>query len=150
MVTARVVSESITVGAPADVVFAILADPRQHVRIDGSGTVRGSVSGPERLRLGASFGMSMRLLVPYRITNRVVDFEEGRRIVWRHVGGHRWGYALDRVDGGTHVTESFDYSRQPALQARLLELGGVPGRNATAIHQTLLRLKVAAEADAAP
>ncbi len=36
------VSASTTVAAPPATVFAILADPRQHPRIDGSGTVRGT------------------------------------------------------------------------------------------------------------
>ena len=34
------VSASTTIAAPAATVFDILADPRQHPRIDGSGTVR--------------------------------------------------------------------------------------------------------------
>jgi uncharacterized protein YndB with AHSA1/START domain len=38
--TDRIVSSSIAVDAPPEVVFAILADPRQHPRIDGSGSVR--------------------------------------------------------------------------------------------------------------
>ena len=44
------------------------------------------------------------------------EFEENRRIAWAHVGGHRWRYELEEVDGGTRVTESFDWStsRAPA------------------------------------
>ena len=51
--TSLVSSARVLVAAPPEVVFAILADPRQHSRIDGSGTVRGSVSGPEQLRWAA-------------------------------------------------------------------------------------------------
>ena len=40
LVTDQLISESITVDAPPAVVFAILADPRQHSRIDGSGSVQ--------------------------------------------------------------------------------------------------------------
>ena len=43
------VSASTTIAAPADVVFAILADPRQHARIDGSGTVLGVAEGPDQI-----------------------------------------------------------------------------------------------------
>ena len=39
------VSASTTIAAPPAVVFAILADPRQHARIDGSGTVQGRCPG---------------------------------------------------------------------------------------------------------
>src|SRR5207253_2743607 len=38
-----VVSASTTIDAPPAVVFAIVTDPRQHARIDGSGSVRGVV-----------------------------------------------------------------------------------------------------------
>jgi len=141
----RVVSESITVAAPPEVVFAIVADPRQHARIDGSGTVLESVSGPERLSQGAQFGMSMRIGLPYRITNRVVEFDEGRLIAWRHLGGHRWRYELEPVEGGTRVTESFDYSHYPALKAAAIDALGLPARNRRGIRETLTRLKAAAE-----
>ena len=146
----HVVSSSIDVAAPADVVFGILADPRQHARIDGSGSVRATVSGPERLERGATFGVDMKLGgVPYRISNRVVEFEEGRRIAWRHFGGHRWRYELEPVaGGGTRVTESFDYSMYAAPQRLLVEALGFPSRNRRGIEQTLRTLKSVAEADA--
>jgi uncharacterized protein YndB with AHSA1/START domain len=143
------VSASTTIAAPPAVVFAILADPRQHARIDGSGSVRGSVSGPERLERGAEFGMDMKMYgLPYRIRNRVVEFEEGRLIAWRHFGGHRWRYELEPVDGGTRVTETFDYSMYPALGAAIIRIAGFPERNRRGIEETLHRLGTAAEHDA--
>ena len=84
-----VISRSIVVKAPAEQVFEILANPRRHPDFDGSGSVRGAVTGPERLSLGATFGMDMRLFVPYRISSQVKEFDEGRRIAWAHIGGHR-------------------------------------------------------------
>ena len=149
--SSRIVSAEATVLAPPDVVFAILADPRQHTRIDGSGTVR-RVWGPARLVRGSEFGADMRLVglpLPYKIPNRVVEFEEGRLIAWRHFGGHRWRYQLEPVGEGTRVTESFDYSMYPRLHRLVIELAGYPTRNRRAIEQTLVRLKAAAEADAA-
>lgn len=146
----RVVSASIDVDAPAATVFAILADPRQHARIDGSGSVRDTVSGPQRLERGATFGVDMKLAgVPYRISNRVVEFEDGRLIAWRHFGGHRWRYELEpTAEGGTRVTESFDYSMYAAPQRLLIEALGFPARNRRGIEQTLVTLKSVAEADA--
>jgi hypothetical protein len=146
----RIVSASTTVDAPAEIVFAILADPRQHVRIDGSGSIRESVSGPERLERGAEFGMDMKLFgLPYKIRNRVVEFEEGRLIAWRHFGGHRWRYELAPTTGGTRVTESFDYSPYDRLGAAVIRLARFPERNRRGIEATLVRLKAAAEQDAA-
>ncbi len=144
----RIISESIDVEAPPEVVFAILADPRQHARIDGSGSVQELVKGPERLTKGASFGMDMKLFgLPYKIRNTVVEFEEGRRIAWRHFGGHRWRYVLEPTEGGTRVTESFDYSRYGLPQRLVIELAGFPRRNREGIAATLVKLKQAAESD---
>jgi uncharacterized protein YndB with AHSA1/START domain len=137
-VTGRRVSASTAVAAPPDAVFALLADPRRHGEFDGSGTVRDAVSGPERLTLGARFGMKMRWGVPYQVQNTVVEFEEGRRIGWRHFGQHIWRYELEPVDGGTLVTETFDYAPSPA--ARVLELARAPQRNQRSIRATLARL----------
>ncbi len=145
----RIISDAVEVAAPPAAVFAILADPRQHARIDGSGSVQGSPRGPERLSEGAAFGMDMKLFgLPYKIRNRVVEFEEGRRIAWRHFGGHRWRYVLEPAGSGTLVTESFDYSRHGPLARRLVELAGFPARNRAGIAGTLVKLKEAAEADA--
>ncbi|MEV7430807.1 MULTISPECIES: SRPBCC family protein [unclassified Nocardioides] len=146
------VSATEIVSAPPETVFAILADPRQHPRIDGSGTVRGSVSGPERLGLGATFGMSMKMGAPYRIRNKVVEFEEGRLIAWKHLGSHRWRYELEPVDlagrPGTRVTETWDGTYYNRLGRAAMKRLGMPEKNRRGIEGTLPRLKAAAEEDA--
>lgn len=148
--SSRIVSAGTTIDAPPEVVFAILADPRQHPRIDGSGSLRGRVTGPERLARGAEFGMDMKMYgLPYKIRNRVVEFEENRLIAWRHFGGHRWRYELEPVGAGTRVTESFDYSPYNALGAAIIRVAGFPERNRRGIEETLVRLTAAAEEDAA-
>jgi|SRR5680860_302872 len=145
----RVVSDSIDIGAPPGVVFTILADPKQHSRVDGSGSVRELITGPDRLSKGATFGMDMKLFgLPYKIRNTVVEFEDDRRIAWRHFGGHRWRYVLEPTTGGTRVTESFDYSRHGLVQRLFIELSGFPARNRAGIAGTLAKLKQAAESDA--
>lgn len=145
----KVISESVDIAAPAEVVFAILADPRQHARIDGSGSVQELLKGPERLSKGATFGMDMKLFgLPYKVRNTVVEFEEDRRIAWRHFGGHRWRYLLEPTATGTRVTESFDYSRYGLVPRLIVELAGFPARNREGIAATLVKLKQAAESDA--
>ena len=79
-----------------------------------------------------------RLVVPYVISNEVVELEPDRRIAWRHIGHHVWRYELEPVDGGTRVTESFDWAHARAPLA--LELMGIPARNARSIDTTLERL----------
>ena len=136
----RKVSTSRVIDADRQALFDLVADPRMHPVIDGSGTVTGARDGlPERLSLGASFGMDMKTGASYRITNTVVEFEEGERVAWRHLSGHRWRYEFRDVDGGTEVTETFDWS---TAKAKLpLELAGFPKRNLRAMEVTLGRLE---------
>ena len=51
----------ITINAPAHVIFDLVANPAAHQRFDGSGTIQRAISGPERLFLGAKFGMAMKI-----------------------------------------------------------------------------------------
>jgi uncharacterized protein YndB with AHSA1/START domain len=138
-IAGRTVSASTVVAAPPAEVFALLANPHRHHEFDGSGTVRGAVSGPERLALGDRFGMSMKIKVPYRVTNRVVEFEPDRRIGWCHPARAIWRYELEVVPGGTRVTETFDYGGSPV--AKGMELLGFPKGNAKSIRGTLRRLR---------
>ena len=149
--TEQLISETITVDAPPAVVFAILADPRQHNRIDGSGSVGRILAGPERITAkGQTFVVRMKLFgVPYVIRNRVVEFEADRRIAWRHFTANRWRYQLEPTpDGGTTVTETFDRSRADRITDAVVSWAKFPERNREGITGTLERLKKAAEADA--
>jgi hypothetical protein len=143
---AATIQRSIDINAPADVVFGILADPRRHPVIDGSGTVKARVKGPDQLTLGSTFRMRMRLGVPYVMTSRVVEFAPNQRIAWRHIGGHVWRYELSTNGVMTHVTETFDPT--PARMMLVIRLTRAQARNAPAIEQTLLRLKKLAESTA--
>ena len=135
----RIVSRSTIVPAPAQMIFDLLADPRRHNEIDGSGTVQSAqINAPERLSLDATFGMQMKMGLPYKITNTVVEFEENRTIAWRHVGGHIWRYILEPVDGGTKVTEQFDWNKSKA--PLILKLRKSPQDNAKSIEKTLENL----------
>lgn len=137
-------SAQIVINAPAKVIFDMLADPRRHPDFDGSGTVRGSVSGPARLSLGARFGMGMNIKVNYRVVNTVHEFVENELIAWSHFSGHRWRYELQPLgDGRTQVTETFDgtFARLPIV----LRLMNVLEGNAKAMAKTLVRLKELAE-----
>jgi uncharacterized protein YndB with AHSA1/START domain len=135
----RVVSVSRVIKASPEAIFDVLADPARHGEIDGSGMVQNVRGESNRLELGSTFGMDMKLgPLPYRISNKVVEFEENRRIAWAHFGGHRWRYELEPVDGGTKVTESFDWSTARIPQA--IELAGYPKKHPANMEATLDRL----------
>lgn len=134
-----VVSRTREINAPAEEIFELLADPRRHHEIDGSGSVQAAnVNAPARLSLGAKFGMNMKIGLPYRITNIVVEFEEGRRIAWRHFGGHVWRYILEPTATGTTVTEQFDWTnnRSPLM----LKVMKAIDNNAKSMEKTLENL----------
>ena len=143
----RRVSRSRVVDAPPSTVFALLTDPRKHPLLDGSGTVKQSLSGPDRLELGSRFGMRMNRVAPYVILNEVVEYDEDRLIAWQHFGRHRWRYELAPVDGGsrTEVTETFDWST--SLAPWFIELMGYPARNAGGMEATLERLAAVVAGD---
>lgn len=139
--TTRVVSASRRIPAPAEAIFDVLAHPDRHREIDGSGTVRGASPASPRLAPGATFSMAMRMFgVNYTMTNHVVEFEEGRRIAWRHFGRHIWRYVLEPADdGSTLVTESFDWSDAPV--PAFYEIVGYPRLHEANMVRTLERLE---------
>jgi hypothetical protein len=127
------VSVSRRIEAPAARIFAVLADPRRHLEIDGSGMLRGPSSDGVITSAGDVFVMRMYFseLGDYDMNNHVVEFEQDRRIGWEPEAGasypdvesqspaerrwgHRWSYELtpDGADA-TIVTETYDCSRAP-------------------------------------
>lgn len=136
-------SASAIIAASPESIFEYLADPRKHSLIDGSGSLEGAVSGPDRLTLGSKFGMDMKR--GPNIPNRVVEFEENRRIAWRHVAPHRWRYELEETPDGTRVTETWDATYHNGLARLMLAKFGYPEKSKQAITQTLAKLKQAAE-----
>jgi len=121
------VSATGIVPAPPEAVFAFLRQPANHATLSGDGTVKGVSSGDDALELGSKFGMKMKVGVPYRVSSKVVEFEDDRLIAWCHFGGHRWRWQLEPVDGGTKVTETFDMSTAKFPPA--LKLAGYPKRH---------------------
>ncbi len=133
----RKVARRVIVNASAAEIFALVADPRRHGELDGSGTVRDTVDGPAKLSAGATFSVKMKQFgVPYKIASRVVDYAEGSVIAWRHPLGHTWIWQLTELSPGrTQVTETFDYTSAKA--PKLLEIFGMPNKNAQGITKTL-------------
>ena len=138
MSSSRSISVSRVIHAPASRIFDLLADPRQHGRLDGSGSVSSVKDAPARLALGSTFSMHMKMGLGYVIRNRVVEFEENRRIAWHHFAQFVWRYELEEVEGGTKVTESFNYDKPWAFAIIAM---GFPERNRTAMEGTLERLE---------
>ena len=133
------VSASADVSASAHDVFEYLRRPANHAAISGDQTVKSAVKGPDTLTLGDRFGMSMKVLgIPYRVTSKVVDYEDDRRIAWCHFGGHTWRWEVEPAPGGSRVTLTFDQSTArfpPALRAL-----GYPERHRENVEQSVARV----------
>jgi uncharacterized protein YndB with AHSA1/START domain len=149
----RVISVERIIAAPASQIFDVLADPRRHPEIDGSGMVQAAdIDGPERLSLDAQFGMAMKLGLRYRMVNTVIELEEERRIAWAPkpevrgrikdggpIGGRVWRYELEQVDGGTLVRETWDATAERGWLIH--RVTRVPTRMRRAIDTTLANLE---------
>jgi Polyketide cyclase / dehydrase and lipid transport len=120
------VAVSKTIAAPAAAIFAILADPKRHPDLDGSGMLRPGTSSPVVSQVGDVFAMKMHhpQMGDYEMDNYVVAYEPDRTIGWepRSPGsdpqvdsptrnGSRWLFEL-APDGPstTVVTEIYDCS----------------------------------------
>jgi hypothetical protein len=143
-----VVSVDRVIEAPAPALFAVVADATRHPEIDGSGQlVKAKEGAAQHLTLGSTFGMSMKMGVPYTVTNTVIEFEQDRRIAWQTVlagplgrllGGRIWRYELEPVEDATLVTESWDLSQDK--QAFFLKNPKIGQHTATSMSKTLDRL----------
>jgi len=134
--TEETVSATTTIGASAEAVFAVLADPSRHAAIDGTGWVRDSRDGQRLTGSGQIFRVAMyhenHPDGSYEMANQVLAFEPPRVISWRpgylsqatgklEFGGWIWRYDLTQLGPGeTEVTLTYDWSAVgPAPRQRI-------------------------------
>jgi uncharacterized protein YndB with AHSA1/START domain len=133
----RIVSATRIINASPEEIFNVLANPANHPIIDGSGMVISSKSNPPRLSLGATFSMDMKMGAHYTTKNVVCEFEENHVIAWHHFAQFIWRYELTPIEGGTKVTETFDYSKPWGV---LLIPAGTPKKNQAGMVKSLEHL----------
>lgn len=111
----KVISASAVIHAPAAEVFEQIADPANQPAWDGNDNLAESAPGQRVHAVGDSFVTFTTK--GYERHNRVVEFEEGRRIAWRPSEpdlwepGHLWRWELAPVDDGTtQVTHTYDWT----------------------------------------
>ena len=121
---------TITIPAPAEAVFGILADPTTHGAIDGTGWVRESLDGDSLSYTGQIFRIAMyhdnHPMKDYEMANKVVVFDRPHAIAWEpgqdmagdgnlSFGGWIWRYDIhDTGSSEAHVTLTYDWSAVPA------------------------------------
>jgi uncharacterized protein YndB with AHSA1/START domain len=121
-------SATTIINAPAEAIFAVLADPAKHAAIDGTGWVREPVDDQPLTAAGQVFRVDM--YHPnhpdgnYQMANRVQEFDPPHAISWQpgrdtgdgslQFGGWVWRYDLAAAGpSGTRVTLSYDWSAVP-------------------------------------
>jgi len=111
----KVVSASRVVKAPAEQIFELIADPARQPEWDGNNNLSVAAAGQRVHQVGDVFVMTTTK--GQGRANRIVEFEEGRRIAWKPfpIGqaepGHLWRWELEpHDDGTTTVTHTYDWT----------------------------------------
>jgi uncharacterized protein YndB with AHSA1/START domain len=114
--------------APAEAIFAVLADPTQHAAIDGTDWVCAALDRTPLTAAGQIFRMSMYHVNhpdgSYQMANRVQVCDPPRTIAWEpgqdagdgtlRFGGWIWRYDLTPEEPAhTTVTLTYDWSAVP-------------------------------------
>jgi uncharacterized protein YndB with AHSA1/START domain len=140
----RQVSRTVEIDAPAADLYAMVADPRRHHELDGSGTVGDNITVPDALLLGSKFSTKMKMYgLPYRITSTVTELKPNEVFEWRHPLGHRWRWEFEALSPTqTRVTETFDHRDAGSIKNGLkyYERMGFAKGNAKGIEATLAKL----------
>ena len=115
----RIATASLEIEADAATIFELIADPSRQPEWDGNDNLASAAPG-QRIR-GVGDVFVTEILSPPRggplRHNRVVEFEEGRRVAWlpsepdSAPPGHLWRWELEPLDPGrTRVTHTYDWT----------------------------------------
>lgn len=146
MVTSQphVVSSHREIAASAERVFELIADPAQQPRWDGNDNLREAQAGQRVRATGEVF--TTTLTNGGVRENRIVEFEEGRRIAWlpsepgQQPPGHLWRWELEPLgDGRTQVTHTYDWTNLTD-EKRLVRARGTTAANLSASLDRLAAL----------
>ncbi|MCX2934262.1 SRPBCC family protein [Mycobacterium sp. CVI_P3] len=115
----RRIEVSGVINAPAELVFAFLARPDNHVALDTTGMIRSSADHRTLTELGTVFVMNMhnRMKGDHQVENHVICYEPRRAIGWapaepgEEPAGHTWTWRMTPLGPErTLVTETYDWS----------------------------------------
>jgi uncharacterized protein YndB with AHSA1/START domain len=115
----RILSVNREIGAGAETIFELIADPAQQPRWDGNDNLAEAAPGQRVRGVGDVFAMTLTGSGSVR-DNRVVEFTEGRLIAWmpgdagQEPAGHVWRWELEPIgQSRTLVTQTYDWTGLP-------------------------------------
>jgi uncharacterized protein YndB with AHSA1/START domain len=158
------IKAAVTVHAPPESVFDVLADASTHEAIDGTGWVRGALNEPHLTQVGQIFRIKMfhenHPDKYYEMSNRVEVLDRPHAIAWQpgqgpddrgnlsgnaelEFGGWIWRYDLEAVGADrTEVTLTYDWSKVPPPQRERI---GFPPFDPQHLDNSLKHLAALAE-----
>ena len=148
MTQEKKITVSRTIEAPAQVIFDVLTNPAQHVKLDGSGFIRSVEHGDRIAHVGQVFTMNMEgphMGGEYKTDNHVSGFADDRLIAWKTAPagtepkGWEWMYELEQQGPNeTLVTLTYDWSK--VTDKELLRKVHFPLVDEHALEQSLSKL----------
>jgi hypothetical protein len=133
------------INASPEKIFALLCSPAGHVAIDSSGMLQSFTGDPVKA-VGDSFVIHMDReslndfpeLGKYDVTVLITAYDQDREIAWTPTGrlnlDHVYGYRLKPNDGGTLVTQYYDWSK---IEQNWRDMNIFPVISETALRATL-------------
>jgi uncharacterized protein YndB with AHSA1/START domain len=112
----RVIAVTEDIAAPAATIFELIADPARQPEWDGNNNLASAAEGQRVLAVGDVFAMN--ITTGSVRENRVVEFEEGRRIAWqpsplgKPAPGHTWRWEIEATgENSSRVTHTYDWTQ---------------------------------------
>lgn len=141
----RVVRASREIEAPAERIFELIADPARQPGWDGNDNLAEAKPGQRVHAVGEVF--TTTLTNGWVRENRIVEFEEARRVAWRpsepgkEPPGHLWRWELNPLSATrTEVTHTYDWSElDPDDTMRNTRARSMTADNLTASLENLAR-----------
>jgi hypothetical protein len=145
--------KSITIHAPAHVVYDLVADPMRMAEWSPECVRCRWIGGANGPAVGARFrGTSRNGRRRWTTTSTITEMQAGERFAWEVTYFRqpvaRWEYRVEPDDDGVRLVESVDDRRGRLLQAVSPLITGSPDRdmrNADTMESTLQAVKAAAE-----
>ncbi len=142
------IHKSIDIDAPAERVFAILADPKRLAEYAPGVTSVENIRQTEQ-HLGDSFRATYAVLgLHFSMTFTATEYEHPTKLTTRFEGGMKgtWTWLLERRGNSTHMTTAMEYEMAGGVLGKAMNAVLVERMNEKNAERLLENLKLVSEA----